>query len=1076
QNNRTFDYNNQLPIPSFNNTGMFKKTVGTSITTIDVIFNNTGTLDAQSGTINLTRGGGASDGNFNAASIAAIQFAGGAHTLNAGATITGAGPTNVSSGTLTIDAAATGAGAIPAANFGVTGGTLTGAGELTVSNALTWTGGTMSGSGRTTVEATAALTISGSSAKTLNERTLDSLGAATWTGTASISSGQGAIFNNGGTFDAQNNRTFDYNNQLPIPSFNNTGMFKKTVGTSITTIDVIFNNTGILDAQSGTINLTRSGGVSDGNFNAASIAAIQFAGGAHTLNAFATITGAGPTNVSSGTLAIGAAATGASAIPAANFGVTGGTLTGAGELTVSNALTWTGGTMSGSGKTIIEATAALNMSGTTKNLNERTLDNLGSATWTGTGHINARDGSEFNNIGTFDAQNDRTFDWISGAVPVFNNSGTFTKTVGTSITTIDVIFNNTGTLDAQSGTINLTRGGGVSTGNFTASATKAVQFAGGTHTLNAGATITGDGPTNVSSGTLVIDAGASGGSAIVATNFGITGSSGTLSGAGDITVSGTLTWTAGTMSGSGKTTIEATAALNMSGTTKNLNERTLDNLGTATWTGTGNINARDGSVFNNIGTFDAQNDRTFDWISGAAPVFNNTGTFKKTVGTSITTIDVIFNNTGTLDAQSGTINLTRGGGVSTGNFTASATKAIQFKSGTHTLGVGASITGSGATKIAGGTLVIEPAATIAAANFGITSGTLSGAGDLNVSGTFTWTFGTMNGAGTTAILGSGTMILSGSTKELIQRTLSNAGTVTWTAGQINTRDDALIVNTGTWDVQTDRDLLHITGTKPTFDNDGLFTKTAGTGDTLVSVTFDNAGGTITNTSATGTLTFTNCTGSGCPAGGTLSVPAAGTSATAANVAPATADDAYGVGAGGALAVDAASGVLANDSDPEGDALTAVLVAGPASGTLTLNADGSFSYTHDGSATTTSDSFTYVANDGALDSEVATVAISVTPPPNVAPAAADDAYAVSAGETLVIDAASGVLANDSDPEGDALTAVLVAGPASGTLTLNADGSFSYTHDGGATASDSFTYVANDGDSDSNVATVTIEILP
>ena len=60
-----------------------------------------------------------------------------------------------------------------------------------------------------------------------------------------------------------------------------------------------------------------------------------------------------------------------------------------------------------------------------------------------------------------------------------------------------------------------------------------------------------------------------------------------------------------------------------------------------------------------------------------------------------------------------------------------------------------------------------------------------------------------------------------------------------------------------WDVRTDRDLVHVSGTQPTFDNDGLFTKTttATTGVTVVSVFFDNAGGTITNTSS-GTLSFT----------------------------------------------------------------------------------------------------------------------------------------------------------------------------------------------------------------------------
>ena len=94
-------------------------------------------------------------------------------------------------------------------------------------------------------------------------------------------------------------------------------------------------------------------------------------------------------------------------------------------------------------------------------------------------------------------------------------------------------------------------------------------------------------------------------------------------------------------------------------------------------------------------------------------------------------------------------------------------------------------------------------------------------------------------------------------------------------------------------------------------------------------------------------------------------------------------------------------------------------------------------------------------------------------PNNAPIATDDTYTADAGVQLDI-AAPGVLGNDSDADGDALTAVLVNNVSNGTLTLNADGSFSYMANAGFTGDDSFTYVANDGSEDSNVATVTITV--
>jgi hypothetical protein len=93
--------------------------------------------------------------------------------------------------------------------------------------------------------------------------------------------------------------------------------------------------------------------------------------------------------------------------------------------------------------------------------------------------------------------------------------------------------------------------------------------------------------------------------------------------------------------------------------------------------------------------------------------------------------------------------------------------------------------------------------------------------------------------------------------------------------------------------------------------------------------------------------------------------------------------------------------------------------------------------------------------------------------NNAPVADDDSYSVAQDTPLDV-AAPGVLDNDSDADNDALTAALVNGAGSGNLTLNIDGSFSYTPNAGFTGTDTFTYVANDGTVDSNVATVTITV--
>ena len=190
-----------------------------------------------------------------------------------------------------------------------------------------------------------------------------------------------------------------------------------------------------------------------------------------------------------------------------------------------------------------------------------------------------------------------------------------------------------------------------------------------------------------------------------------------------------------------------------------------------------------------------------------------------------------------------------------------------------------------------------------------------------------------------------------------------------------------------------------------------------------------------------------------------------------NDAPVAQDDSYQVDVDGTLVVEAGQGVLANDGDVDGDSLTAVLVDAPAHGTLTLNADGSFTYTPE-SGFRGIDSFTYQASDGELTSQVATVTITV----NTAPVGQHDAYELDEDGALTVDAATGVLANDADPDGDSLTAVLVTPPSHGTLTLNPDGSFEYAPAADFHGTDTFTYVANDGLADSNVVTVTITVNP
>ncbi len=97
-----------------------------------------------------------------------------------------------------------------------------------------------------------------------------------------------------------------------------------------------------------------------------------------------------------------------------------------------------------------------------------------------------------------------------------------------------------------------------------------------------------------------------------------------------------------------------------------------------------------------------------------------------------------------------------------------------------------------------------------------------------------------------------------------------------------------------------------------------------------------------------------------------------------------------------------------------------------------------------------------------------------PLPDLPPVAVDDVYAAFANRSLTVTAAEGVLANDSDLEEDPLTAVLITGPTQGSVSLSANGAFTYTPNPKFLGMDSFTYRAQARSLQSNIATVTITV--
>jgi hypothetical protein len=220
-----------------------------------------------------------------------------------------------------------------------------------------------------------------------------------------------------------------------------------------------------------------------------------------------------------------------------------------------------------------------------------------------------------------------------------------------------------------------------------------------------------------------------------------------------------------------------------------------------------------------------------------------------------------------------------------------------------------------------------------------------------------------------------------------------------------------------------------------------------------------------NADFTGTDTFTFQA-----TDGTFTSAPATATITVNPLAPVAGDVSYQVLQNGVLNVDAPNGVLSNASDPLGNPLSAVVVDGPSNGQLTLNNDGSFTYTPNAGFSGT-DTFTFQATDGTSNSATATATVLVTDP---TPIAGGVSYQVAANSVLTVTAPNGVLQSATDPFGNPLSAVVVNGPTNGQLTLNGDGSFTYTPNSGFSGTDTFTFQATDGTYTSAPATATIAV--
>jgi large repetitive protein len=166
----------------------------------------------------------------------------------------------------------------------------------------------------------------------------------------------------------------------------------------------------------------------------------------------------------------------------------------------------------------------------------------------------------------------------------------------------------------------------------------------------------------------------------------------------------------------------------------------------------------------------------------------------------------------------------------------------------------------------------------------------------------------------------------------------------------------------------------------------------------------------------------------------------------------------------------APGVLANDTDVEGDSLTASVDQTPANGTLTFNADGSFTY-RPAPNFNGSDSFTYTVSDGQSVSPPATVAITVTSQNDPIEIRNDLLeFTIASNESAGFNAINATQA--TDPDGDPISVAIATQPTNGTVSLVSPDSITYTPNTGFSGADTFTFQLSDGNGSLKTITVTI----
>jgi hypothetical protein len=576
----------------FHNAGVLQKDTTTGTTTFSIYLNNSGSVHAESGTIQFV-GGSDLGGSFQADASGAIYF-GGSLTISITPNFQGPGPVQFNGASVLLN------------NF---------AGNLTLN------GDSVSG----TIATNGVLNIAGP---------VTLYAALTNQGTVNWQAGEVDIFNNGVNYtgaiwneagalwDIQCDQLLrDIYNDT---EFHNAGVLQKDTTTGTTTFSIYLNNSGSVHVESGTIQFV-GGSDLGGSFQADASGAIYF-GGSLTISITPNFQGPGPVQFNGASVLLN------------NF---------AGNLTLN------GDSVSGT----IATNGVLNIAGPVTLY--AALTNQGTVNWQA-GEVDVDNngvnyaGAIWNEAGAlWDIQCDQLLRDIYNDTE-FHNAGVLQKDTTTGTTTFSIYLNNSGSVHAESGTIQFVGGSDLG-GSFQADASGAIYF-GGSLTISITPNFQGPGPVQFN------------GASVLLNNF-----AGNLTLNGD-SVSGTIA-TNGVLNIAGPVTLYAA----------------LTNQGTVNWQA-GEVDIFNngvnyaGAIWNEAGAlWDIQCDQLLRDIYNDTE-FHNAGVLQKDTTTGTTTFLIYLNNSGILDAKTGTISLNE--------------SYTETSSASQVIGIGGTVPGSGYGQIA----------------------------------------------------------------------------------------------------------------------------------------------------------------------------------------------------------------------------------------------------------------------------------------------------------------------------------------------------------------------------------------